>query len=551
MAFNLRSSQWCTLIRLKKGSQPSDTGTIRISKGVSRTGAQGYRAVFSYTDHADHRKFGAVRPTAYEATLQLLTRFEKLWAPEEQERIAKAVKVEQMGPQKEVASEPKMKPGSKPNLKRDGATLAPAPCEGFEDNVAFVHQIFGVFKDGKPKPDVFKESIKRWKQVAVNMGAGYHEWTPDEVETLIRTHYSDYWDIYVNCRYPVMRVDIARILILHFYGGIYSDMDVWPNRCEYERQQFAVCAVPAGLTAKQNAYFDMEVLSSNPKNPILLKWMDYIREQIRMKNYKAPGSVWKVRRARYVYYTTGPYGLNRFLNLPENKDVLENTGRISCNRFEDYEELTSQQKQVFDVLTRRSNSYFTKEFEIKVQVSTEDVPLPFPATHITRISQKSWIRATVGSGARSQARVDTAERHPDQPEEPRAEPPSAAPTAIEETDEETAINKNLLENIIGYFCQYQRSANKKHLQHLLLVTFKMCPELVEQIDKRIAYLYLHPPGHVFGPVFWSRLAIASNETETRSSENLNKRVRLEDLGALADATPRAKKSRAASSTGGP
>ena len=56
-----------------------------------------------------------------------------------------------------------------------------------------------------------------------------------------------------------MSVDIGRIIILHFYGGIYSDMDVLPNRYEYERQQFAACAVPAGLTASETAYWDIEI----------------------------------------------------------------------------------------------------------------------------------------------------------------------------------------------------------------------------------------------------------------------------------------------------
>ena len=184
-----------------------------------------------------------------------------------------------------------------------------------------------------------------------------------------------------------MRVDIGRIINLHQYGGINSDMDVWPNRAEYKRAHFAVCSVPAGLAANKNAYFDMEVVSSNPGNPFLLEWLDYIKEQIEMRDYNAKGSVWKERRMRYIYHTTGLAAMKRFLNLPANRDYIDNyMTSILCNRFEDYPNLTLAQRHAYDVLTRRSNSYFTDKFEIKVPVSTENVALPFPPTYYKRIS---------------------------------------------------------------------------------------------------------------------------------------------------------------------
>ena len=179
---------------------------------------------------------------------------------------------------------------------------------------------------------------------------------------------------------------------------------------EYKRVHFAVCSVPAGLAANKHVYFDIEVVSSNPGNPFLLEWLDYIKEQIQKRDYHAEGSVWKERRTRYIYHTTGPNAMKRFFGLPANKDYVENylTG-ISCNRFDDYDTLTPAQRNAFDVLTRRSNSYFTNEFEIKVPVSTEDVPLPFPPTHFTRIIKKTWIRATVGTvGIRAPSQTPTA-----------------------------------------------------------------------------------------------------------------------------------------------
>ena len=52
------------------------------------------------------------------------------------------------------------------------------------------------------------------------MGAAHILWDAPQVETLIRTRYSTIWDMYQQVRYPVMRVDIARIVILRAYGGL-------------------------------------------------------------------------------------------------------------------------------------------------------------------------------------------------------------------------------------------------------------------------------------------------------------------------------------------
>ena len=49
-----------------------------------------------------------------------------------------------------------------------------------------------------------------------------------------------------------MRVDIGRVMILHRYGGLYSDLDVIPNRSSYAQTPFASCMVP-GLSAKKLA----------------------------------------------------------------------------------------------------------------------------------------------------------------------------------------------------------------------------------------------------------------------------------------------------------
>ena len=97
--------------------------------------------------------------------------------------------------------------------------------------VAIVHQIYGLFRDGKPMPFLFQNSQRRWRELARQMGAQYHLWSADEVEALMKKHFPQFWAMYKGVPFPVMRVDIARICILHHYGGMYIDLDVFPN-CE-------------------------------------------------------------------------------------------------------------------------------------------------------------------------------------------------------------------------------------------------------------------------------------------------------------------------------
>ena len=58
--------------------------------------------------------------------------------------------------------------------------------------------------------------------------------------------------MYKNTRYPIMRVDIARIAILHAYGGMYADLDTLPQREWFAQAPLAVCSIqkpPGGWKA--------------------------------------------------------------------------------------------------------------------------------------------------------------------------------------------------------------------------------------------------------------------------------------------------------------
>ena len=110
--------------------------------------------------------------------------------------------------------------------------------------VRYVHQIYVFFSvDETEMSQLFKTSMQKWKEVADTMGVTYILWNASMLESLVRQEYPQLWDMYCDVRYPIMRCDIGRICIIHSYGGLYSDFDVFPNRSHYQQVNLAVTRV--------------------------------------------------------------------------------------------------------------------------------------------------------------------------------------------------------------------------------------------------------------------------------------------------------------------
>ena len=54
----------------------------------------------------------------------------------------------------------------------------------------------------------------------------YMFWNDSEdIDQLVYDHYPQYWNLYQSFPAHIMRIDFARLCILHRYGGLYSDLD--------------------------------------------------------------------------------------------------------------------------------------------------------------------------------------------------------------------------------------------------------------------------------------------------------------------------------------
>ena len=176
-----------------------------------------------------------------------------------------------------------------------------------------IHQIYGLFDDGKEMPDLFKKKQQEVLKWSAKNKYDYILWDKRACEELI-IEFPEYLYMYSECRHPVMKVDIIRFLILYKHGGCYIDLDCEPAPLlgKLKKDDF-ICAYKVG---NKREHYEMEIVQSIKGNIFLLKFLDYVETQIMEKDNIKIYEKWK---ARYIYQTTGPYSLNRFINKGLNE----------------------------------------------------------------------------------------------------------------------------------------------------------------------------------------------------------------------------------------
>ena len=408
--------------------------TLTVTRSQNWKGADGWKAV-ARVDGEEKREWGKARTSIIEAV--------RSFTHDRSHRIRESQRHELM----QHASAMHLRrgsPGSQPSSVASGQSVVQSPaadsqCDLLHNGVQIVHQIYGLFGDNKPMSILFEDSHKCWQEVAECMSARYILWTAGELESLVRQRYPQYWTMYRNVRYPVMRCDIGRMLILHAYGGLYADLDTKPNRLWYEQFELALPRVKCDprkskdkpgeknhhldkpskalrVAGGKHSYLDMEVIVGTKGHEFFIRWLDYVSAEIKTKPYSRKNCFWRVARMRYIYHTTGPACLNRFLGLPCNVEWLaaKSLHYLECNHFSEQSELTALGRRQFDVISHESNSYFTNEHEINVPVGAGESTLPYAGRK--RIfgklaSSKQPVRNEGTTADRSRDGRDTPEPH--------------------------------------------------------------------------------------------------------------------------------------------
>jgi len=186
-----------------------------------------------------------------------------------------------------------------------------------------IHQIFIKFKDGKDLIQIpeFLESQKKVKKYCEEKKYTYKLWDEGEVYDLIREDYPQYEELYNDFRFEIQKCDFVRYLILHRYGGIYLDLDIYPLR---ERDMSKLFEKDYFFTRwcddKQNLPY-IAVMGSEAGQDIFQKIAEHCKESTYEKQKMEIYQKWT---GRLVFQTTGHFMVHRVLKknkVPQDKKL--------------------------------------------------------------------------------------------------------------------------------------------------------------------------------------------------------------------------------------
>jgi len=156
--------------------------------------------------------------------------------------------------------------------------------------------------------------------------------------------------LYRNVRFPVQRGDVARFFILFKYGGLYADLDVFPNLEKFPLVPLGLCKMVARSTPKMQRppEWEIDVVVATAGNQFILEILAGMKRAIAAKSKIA---WYKDKPCRFIYRTTGPilvsnvlksrgyephvtvFSMCRPVQFLENHIELDNLGRVWCHHL--------------------------------------------------------------------------------------------------------------------------------------------------------------------------------------------------------------------------
>ena len=165
----------------------------------------------------------------------------------------------------------------------------------------------------------YQENMQLWKRM--NPGVEIRLWDDASMKKLIQSDFPEMEAVYKSYKKPVMKADLARVLILNKEGGIYADLDVVPKK------------PIEGLLKKSDGKEDMQMtmnknrgsnyfLMSPPKSKFSEK---LIAEGKKLYQSKSP--LKKIDHFNVMLYGLGPPVYNR---MAKKENMMDREDSFNC-----------------------------------------------------------------------------------------------------------------------------------------------------------------------------------------------------------------------------
>jgi hypothetical protein len=132
----------------------------------------------------------------------------------------------------------------------------------------------------------------------------------EDINKLVYDNYRTYWNLYQSFPVHIMRIDFARLCILHKFGGIYADMDYYCyNNFEKYLKNHSIYLVENLTEEFTSAIVENSLMAAEANNKFFLDTMGYVQAcYIQFRNHfnKMSGDNWKTSiNGFYINNTTG------------------------------------------------------------------------------------------------------------------------------------------------------------------------------------------------------------------------------------------------------
>jgi mannosyltransferase OCH1-like enzyme len=172
-------------------------------------------------------------------------------------------------------------------------------------------------------PQQFKEWSSTWK--TMNPDFTYMFFNDKDCFKFIYKYYNEYLDLYDSLS-TIEKTDMFRYLVLHKYGGVYTDMDTSCFKPIGPLLDLFNTSIITGFEYTNPVQY-LQWFIACPKG---LKVMLELVEEINRRSWLKPLKSLTLTPNELVYYTTGPVMYTNVLKNTSDPVVVLEKGRLGC-----------------------------------------------------------------------------------------------------------------------------------------------------------------------------------------------------------------------------
>lgn len=129
-------------------------------------------------------------------------------------------------------------------------------------------------------------------------------WNDEEIDSLVSSAYPEYYSLFKSFPFQINRVDFARFCILHRYGGLYADMDMYCYK-DFSKELSEECYLVESTL--QQEVVQNSLMASIPRHSFFIECMNKCKEYFEQGLYAYEKSNITTRESNdYVLKVTGP-----------------------------------------------------------------------------------------------------------------------------------------------------------------------------------------------------------------------------------------------------